>query len=58
MRVEESLRKLDLAKSLSFAELVQQYGELAPIMKEYFDGKIDGQQLDQRIREKKREDIQ
>ncbi len=58
IRVEESLRKLDLAKSLSFAELVQQYGELAPIMKEYFDGKIDGQQLDQRIREKKREDIQ
>lgn len=58
MRVKESERKLDLTKSLSFAELVQQYGELAPMMKEYFDGKIDGQQLDQRIREKKREDIQ
>lgn len=58
MRIQESVRKLDLAKSLSFAELVQQYGELAPMIKEYFDGKIDGQQLDQRIREKKREDIQ
>ena len=58
MRVQESEIKLDQTKSVGFAELIQKYGELAPIMKEYFDGKIDGQQLDKRIREKKKEDIQ
>lgn len=58
IRVQQSVRELHQAKSEGFVNLVQQYGELAPIMQEYFDGKIDGQQLDQRIREKKREDMQ
>lgn len=55
--IERSAQSLNRTKSEGLIFLAQQYGELAPIIQSYFDGKIDGQQLYKTIQEKKATDM-
>ncbi len=57
IRIQQSERELKRAKVQQFAELYQEFGDMASVMDEYLDGKISGERLNEMLRKRKREDL-
>lgn len=57
IRVQQSEKALKRVKVQQFTEMYQQFGDMASVMDDYFDGKIDGEKLYKMLRQMKVEDL-
>jgi len=57
IRVQQSERELKQVKVQQFAEMYQEFGDMASVMDDYLDGKMSGMKLHEMLREKRREDL-
>ncbi len=57
IRIQQSERELKRMKVKQFAEMYQEYGDMATIMDDYLNEKMSGEKLHEMLREKKMEDL-